>query len=170
MFDDQTRDELIELATRLLEGLRQNRNRDTISALAVRLASMICNDERPRMRPASARDRSWGRYTILDSQEMRSAIDEIQREAIDPLTNPTFDIEMALPELLILAKSILEGVRREAVEPQVLMEAAVRLALFVHYVDVWILAGRELPPHWRAKLARRRRSISANFMTLIKSR
>lgn len=170
MFDDPTRNELMQLATRLLEGLRQNKNRETIGALAVRLAALVCDDSKPRLRSLSGRDKSWGRYTILDSQELRSAIDEVLREAIDPLTNPSFDIEVALPELLILAKSILEGVRKETVDPHVLMEAAVRLALFIHYVDVWILAGRELPPHWRAKLARRRRSLAANFMTLVKSR
>jgi hypothetical protein len=169
MFDDPTRNELMQLATRLLEGLKQNKNRETIGALAVRLAATVCDDTKPRLRTASGRDKSWGRYTILDSQETRGAIEDVLREAIDPLTNPSFDIEMALPELLILAKSILEGVRKETVDPQVLMEAAVRLALFVHYVDVWILAGRELPPHWRAKLARRRRSMASNFMTLVKS-
>jgi hypothetical protein len=170
MFDDHTRDELIDLATRLLEGVRQNKSRETTGALAVRIAAMVSGDARPRLKAVSGKDQSLSRYTIVDSQELRDAIDDVLREAIDPLSNPVFDIETALRELLLLAKSILEGVREELVDPQVLVEAAIRLALFVHYVDVWIRAGRDLPRHWRARLARKHRSLRANFIALVKSR
>jgi hypothetical protein len=143
-FDAQTRSELMALANRLLEDLRQNKSRDAVAAIALRLAAMVSGDAKPRPRMVSGRDRSWRRSTVLDDRNVRSTIDEILLDAIDPLTDSSFDIEMVVPELFLLAKSILQAVRKETFDPQILMEAAVRLALFVRYVDLWTLAGREL--------------------------
>src|SRR5262249_6544188 len=101
MFDEKTKNELVGLANQLLDGLREDKSRETIGALAVRLAAMICNSPQPRLRTVSEKRASPSHYTVLDAHQLRTAIDEVLREAIDPLSNPAFDIEIALPELVL---------------------------------------------------------------------